>query len=226
MPKWTDGKPDAALLYSTKSIIAPTVTLPPPHTHNHIARGGGIKLQGTEEQEEERDIIRSRRVSAFSRHFRCRFSVRRACSFQLARFKREDAQSHTAAPLTRSLGRSRLRRAIALSSAPAAAAAIYCPTPTYLPSFLPTFSPEAIPTNLSLSTLKRALTASKPQVCSMQCYPARRRSHLSPVFPIHRFHPSIHFRHFPRLSRVKSLAASRRIRRRGTATAYVRVASS
>ena len=153
---------------------------------------------------EERDGAWSRRrASAFSRHFRCRFSVRRACSppvrpsvrppasFQIARFKREDARTATAPPLTRSLGRT-------FAWAPQAAARLLLclarpPRPsnaTRPPTFLPSFSPKRYPPLPPTSGMQYAVPPCATVVPS-----------LSPVFPRPPPPPSIrpiHLRHFSR----------------------------
>ena len=120
-------------------------------------------------------------------------SVRPPASFQIARFKREDARTATALPLTRSLGRT-------FAWAPQAAARLLLclarpPRPsnaTRPPTFLPSFSPKRYP---PLPPTSLPVEARKPQVCSMQCHRARRLSHLSgfpsstaaSVYPSHSF---------------------------------------
>ena len=149
---------------------------------------------------EERDGAWSRRrASAFSRHFRCRFSVRRACSppvrpparlvpdrsFQKGRRTQRTA---TAPPLTRSLGlrRRRARPLLCLARPPRPSNATR--PPTFLPSFSPKRYPPLPPTSLPVE-------ARKPQVCSMQYHRARRLSHLSLRFSLvhHRLRPSVPF---------------------------------
>ena len=90
---------------------------------------------------EERDGAWSRRrASAFSRHFRCRFSVRRACSppvrpparpprsrSLVSKGKTHAAHGHGPAAHSLAWAPQAAGTAIALSSAPAAA--IYCHTP-------------------------------------------------------------------------------------------------
>ena len=103
--------------------------------------------------------------SAFSRHFRCRFSVRRACSLVRSlvparSFQKGRRRTQLPAPLTRSLAPSRGRQTglmLCLARPPPRCGHLL--PHAHLPSFLPSYLlPEAIPTDLSpfLSTLKRS----------------------------------------------------------------------
>ena len=89
--------------------------------------------------------------SAFSRHFRCRFSVRRACSLVRSlvparSFQKGRRRTQLPAPLTRSLAPSRGRQTglmLCLARPPPRCGHLL--PHAHLPSFLPTFSPKRYP---------------------------------------------------------------------------------